>query len=85
MASILDILNTNLGKELINKASNKTGVSSNNVSSVLGMVLPLILGNFKNKIQEGYSEALNEMLEEAPNPFKFMTVFSQKETKELLQ
>ena len=52
MASILDILNTNLGKELINKASNKTGVSSNNVSSVLGMVLPLILGNFKNKIQE---------------------------------
>ncbi|HAJ82534.1 MAG TPA: hypothetical protein DCO64_08830, partial [Zunongwangia profunda] len=65
MASILDILNTNLGKELINKASNKTGVSSNNVSSVLGMVLPLILGNFKNKIQEGYSEALNEMLEEA--------------------
>ncbi|ADF52458.1 uncharacterized conserved protein [Zunongwangia profunda SM-A87] len=85
MASILDILNTNLGKELINKASNKTGVSSNNVSSVLGMVLPLILGNFKNKIQEGYSEALNEMLEEAPNPFKFMTVFSQKETKELIQ
>jgi len=85
MASILDILNTNLGKELINKASGKTGVPLNNVSSVLGMVLPLILGNFKNKIQEGYTESLNEMLEEAPNPSKFMRVFSDKETEDLLE
>lgn len=85
MASILDILNTNLGKELIDKASNKTKVSPNNVSSVLGLVLPLVLGNFKNKIQEGYTEALNEMLEEAPNPLKFMRVFSEKESNDLVK
>ena len=84
MASILDVLNTNLGKHLINKASKETGESNNNVASVLGMVLPLILGNFKNKIQEGHEEALTEMLEEAPDPFKFMKVFSEKETNDLL-
>ncbi|MFC6860474.1 DUF937 domain-containing protein [Zunongwangia atlantica] len=84
MASILDVLNTNLGKELIHKASKETTEKKEKVASVLGMVLPLILGNFKNKIQEGHEEALIEMLEEAPDPFKFMKVFSEKETNDLL-
>ena len=84
MASILDVLNTNLGKELINKASKETGESKDHVASALGMVLPLILGNFKNKMQEGHDEALTEMLEEAPDPFKFMKVFPDKKTGDLV-
>ncbi|WBL23763.1 DUF937 domain-containing protein [Zunongwangia sp. HRR-M8] len=85
MASILDILNTNLGNELISKASNETGESSEKVSSVLSMVLPIILGNFKNKIQEGSIDSLYELLEEAPDPFKFLKIFSEKDNKELIK
>lgn len=84
MASILDVLNTNLGKDLIKKASNETGESSEKVSSVLSMVMPIILGNFKNKIQEGSTGILYELLKVAPDPYKFLKTFSKKESSEIL-
>ncbi|MDN3594279.1 DUF937 domain-containing protein [Zunongwangia endophytica] len=85
MASILDVLNTNLGKDIIKKASTETGESSEKVSSVFSMVLPIILGNFKNKIQEGSIDSLYELLKVAPDPYKFLKKISDQEPKEILE
>lgn len=55
MASILDLLKTEIGEKVIAKASEKTNESKDKVSSVLGMAMPLLLGALKNnsKDEEG--------------------------------
>ena len=55
MASILDLLKTEIGEKVIAKASDKTNESKDKVSSVLGMAMPLLLGALKNnsKDEEG--------------------------------
>ena len=47
MASILDLLNSDLGKQLISGASAQTGQSADKTSSVLTMALPFLLGAMK--------------------------------------
>ncbi len=47
MSSILDLLNSDLGKQLINGASAQSGQSADKTSSVLSMALPFLLGAMK--------------------------------------
>jgi len=47
MASILDLLNSDMGKTLISGASAQTGQSNDKTASVLSMALPAILGAMK--------------------------------------
>lgn len=63
MASILDLLNTQTGKDLVNKASETTSESPEKISSVLAMAMPLILASMKKNVQakEG-AENLNKAL-----------------------
>ena len=44
MSSILDLLNSDIGKTLIQGASQKTGQSSDKTANVLSQAMPLILG-----------------------------------------
>ncbi len=48
MSGILDLLNSSMGKELINGASQQMGLSKANTASALGAAMPLILGAMKN-------------------------------------
>ena len=52
MASILDLLNTQMGEELVKKASSKTSEDKGKVTSALGMALPLILGAMKRNTKD---------------------------------
>lgn len=47
MASILDLLNSDMGKQLINGASAQTGQSTDKTASVLAMAMPFLLGAMK--------------------------------------
>jgi len=48
MASIFDLLNSDMGKTLINGASQQLGQDQKTTTSALGAALPLILGAMKN-------------------------------------
>lgn len=48
MAGLLDLLNSDLGKTLVNGASQQLGQNENQTSSALSAALPLILGAMKN-------------------------------------
>jgi hypothetical protein len=48
MAGLLDLLNSDLGKTLINSASQQLGESKGKTTSALTTALPLILGAMKN-------------------------------------
>ncbi|WP_298366572.1 DUF937 domain-containing protein [uncultured Lutibacter sp.] len=48
MAGLLDLLNSDLGKTLVNGASQKLGQNEAQTSSALSAALPLILGAMKN-------------------------------------
>ena len=47
MASILDFLDTEKGKQFIQKSSDQVNESPEKVKSVLGMALPMIMGALK--------------------------------------
>lgn len=47
MSSILDLLNSDMGKQLISGASAQSGQSAEKTSSVLSMALPFLLGAMK--------------------------------------
>jgi hypothetical protein len=47
MSSILDLLNSDMGKQLIGGASAQSGQSADKTSSVLNMALPFLLGAMK--------------------------------------
>ncbi len=63
MASILDLLNSDIGKTLINGASQQLGHDEKTTTTALGAALPLILGAMKNnaKTPEGASGLLNAL------------------------
>lgn len=65
MASILDLLGSDAGKQLISGASAQTGESPNKTASVLGMALPVLLGAMKRNAStpEG-AQSLNNALED---------------------
>ncbi len=48
MSSILDLLNSSMGKELINGASTQMGLDKGSAMSAIGAAMPLILGAMKN-------------------------------------
>lgn len=48
MAGLLDLLNSDLGKKLVNGASQQLGENTSTTSSALSAALPLILGAMKN-------------------------------------
>ena len=47
MSSILDLLNSDLGKQIVSGASSQTGQSPEKTTSVLTMALPFLLGAMK--------------------------------------
>jgi len=63
MASIFDLLNSDLGKTLINGASQQLGHDQKTTTTALGAALPLILGAMKNnaKTPEGASGLLSAL------------------------
>lgn len=64
MASILDLLNTDIGKQLICSASEKTNTSPDRTASVLSSAMPLILGAMKrNAATPDGAASLNNALE----------------------
>ena len=63
MASILDLLNSDMGKTLIEGTSKQLGQDKSKTTSALSAALPLILGAMKNnaKTPEGASGLLNAL------------------------
>lgn len=51
MSNILDLLNSDLGKTLINGTSQQLGQDKNKTASALNAALPLILGAMKNNVK----------------------------------
>lgn len=84
MASILDLLNTQMGEELVKKASSKTSEDKGKVTSALGMALPLILGAMKRntKDPEG-AENLNKALQSEKHNGDVLNNLEEKDAEEL--
>ena len=63
MANILDLLNSDIGKTLINGTSQQLGQDKNKTKTALNAALPLLLGAMKNnaKTPEGASGLLNAL------------------------
>ena len=65
MASILDLLNSDMGRQLISGASAQTGQSQDKTAAVLSMALPTILGAMKrNAATPEGAQSLNKALED---------------------
>jgi hypothetical protein len=65
MSSILDLLNSDLGKSLINGAAAQTGQSTEKTSNVLSQAMPLILGAMqRNAATPQGAQSLNKALED---------------------
>ncbi|MAZ29417.1 MAG: hypothetical protein CL868_20380 [Cytophagaceae bacterium] len=63
MAGLLDLLNSDIGKKLIDGASEETGASKDKTASVLSMGLPLLMGAMKKNAStpEGASGLLSAL------------------------
>ncbi|MGB8704740.1 MAG: DUF937 domain-containing protein [Gillisia sp.] len=86
MASVLDLLNTSAGKELINKIQNKTSENSSGITSVLGMALPALLGAVHKNIQEPQgAEKLNNALEDQQHGEGFLKNLSNIPSDEIAE
>lgn len=65
MASILDLLSSDLGKQLISGASSQTGQPEEKTANVLSMALPVILGAMqRNATTPQGAQSLNNALED---------------------
>ncbi|MBK5212439.1 MAG: DUF937 domain-containing protein [Flavobacteriaceae bacterium] len=65
MASILDLLSSDMGKQLISGASAQTGQSADKTANVLSMALPTILGAMqRNAATPQGAQSLNNALED---------------------
>jgi hypothetical protein len=65
MASILDLLSSDVGKQLISGASAQTGQSNDKTANVLSMALPAILGAMqRNASTPQGAQSLNNALED---------------------
>lgn len=65
MASILDLLSSDIGQQLVNGASSQTGQSKDKTATVLSMALPVILGAMKrNASTPQGAQNLNNALED---------------------
>ncbi|MDP2687158.1 MAG: DUF937 domain-containing protein [Aequorivita sp.] len=65
MASILDLLSSDMGKQLISGASTQTGQPEDKTANVLSMALPVILGAMqRNAATPAGAQSLNSALED---------------------
>lgn len=65
MASILDLLSSDLGKQLISGASAQTGQPEDKTANVLSMAMPVILGAMqRNAASPAGAQSLNAALED---------------------
>tara|TARA_R100000935_G_scaffold58257_1_gene94582 strand:+ start:1754 stop:2371 length:618 start_codon:yes stop_codon:yes gene_type:complete len=63
MASILDLLNTNVGEDFISKVSENTSENEDKISTALGMALPFLVGAMQKNIKTNSgAESLNRAL-----------------------
>ena len=64
MAGLMDLLNSDLGKQIISGVSGKVGTSEDETSSVLASVLPSLVGGMMNNAStpEGQSGLLGALL-----------------------
>lgn len=64
MAGILDLLNSDLGKQIISGVSNQTGAPQNKTADLLGMAMPVLMGAMQKNASspEGASGLLNAVL-----------------------
>ncbi len=84
MASILDLLNTQTGKELVNKASSKTSEDKSKITSVLGMAMPLILGAMKRNAKDPKgAESLDKALQSEKHNGNVLNNLENKNPEEL--
>jgi len=84
MASILDLLNTPMGEELVKKASSKTSEDKGKVTSALGMALPLILGAMKrNTTDPEGAENLDKALQSEKHNGDVLNNLEEKDAEEL--
>ena len=85
MASILDLLNTQTGEQLIDKASSNTSEDKDKVTSVLGMALPLILGAMKSNTKEPQgAENLNQALQSEKHNGDLLNNLENKNSEDLI-
>lgn len=52
MSGLLDLLNSPMGRQLINGVANETGQPENKTADVLSMAMPLLLGAMKKNVAE---------------------------------
>lgn len=84
MASIIDLLNTQTGEQLVNKASEKISEDKDKVTSALGMALPLILGAMKQNAEDPESaESLDKALQSEKHNGDFLNNLEDKNPEEL--
>lgn len=51
MSGLLDLLNSDMGKQIINGVSQQTGAPENKTADVLSMALPVLMGAMKKNVQ----------------------------------
>ena len=84
MASILDLLNTQTGEQLVNKASSKTSEEKGKVTSALGMALPLILGAMERNTKDPQgAESLDKALQSEKHNGDVLNNLENKDPEEL--
>lgn len=85
MASILDFLNSETGKEFIQKSSDEVNESPEKVKSAMGMALPMILGALKNNARtpEG-AENINRALQDEKHSGSVLDNITNGSLKSLL-
>lgn len=86
MASILDLLNTTVGEEFISRASEYTSENPNNVSGVLGLALPLLLGGLKKNVsREEGAKNLDTALASGKHGQQRITDFGKLHSSEITE
>ena len=50
MAGILDLLNSDMGKQIIRSVSEKTGLDASQATNVVSSTLPALLGQMQNNL-----------------------------------
>jgi hypothetical protein len=53
MSGILDLLNSDMGKQLVSSISEKTGINASQASSVVSNGLPALMGAMQNNLSSG--------------------------------
>lgn len=63
MSGLLDLLNSDMGKQIISGVSNQTGAPENKTANVLSMALPVLMGAMKKNVQsqDGASGLMNAL------------------------